>query len=282
MFACCRHIGQRWNSAKYVILGDDVLIGDHNLAQVYLAALRSLGVDVSTSKTYVSTQMCEFAKRYIFRGEEVTPFPVSSVTKNLGDVSLLVSSLSGETRKGLRPLSGIPGAVGTLSRAIGRSWRISRQLTKMAWEVDLGTQFAQGFVEAGEYLLRLNHTLDEASREYLSSMSSGILERSVHKFVLGSLSKSPSSIGLHFLAEVDQATKLSGAFKVPIGLMRLVPQYVILYEFSQASGALYKRGIKLLEGPAGSVLTDILSNILSESLTLDNPKVDARGMRARA
>lgn len=121
MFACCRHLGQRWNTAKYVILGDDVLIGDSSLAEVYLAALRSLGVGVSSQKTYVSIDMCEFAKRYLFQGEEVTPFPVSSVTSNLGDVSLLVSALMGETKKGLRPLSGIPGAVGTLSRAIGRS-----------------------------------------------------------------------------------------------------------------------------------------------------------------
>jgi len=121
MYACCRLIGQRWNSARYVILGDDVLIGDSALAEVYLAALSSLGVGVSRQKTYVSVDMCEFAKRYLFLGEEVTPFPVSSVMSNLGDVSLLVSALMGETRKGLRPLSGIPGAVGTLSRVIGRS-----------------------------------------------------------------------------------------------------------------------------------------------------------------
>jgi len=282
MYACCRLIGQRWNSARYVILGDDVLIGDSSLAEVYLAALSSLGVGVSRQKTYVSTDMCEFAKRYLFAGEEVTPFPVSSVTSNLGDVSLLVSALMGETRKGLRPLSGIPGAVGTLSRVIGRSWRSSRQLVKMAWEVELGTQFAQGFVEAGEFLLRLNHTLDDASRDYLHSMSGAVLEGAIQKFLLGSLSKGPSSIGTQFLAEVRQATSPSGAFKVPLRLLALTPQYSVLERFSRNAGVLYKRGLKALEGEEGHLLKDILSEVLSESLSLDNPKVDARARRARA
>jgi hypothetical protein len=84
-----------------VILGDDVLIGDPVLAGLYLATLDSLGVEVSAAKTFVSTEVCEFAKRYLFQGVEVTPFPISSVLENRGDVGLLVSSLSGETRKGL-------------------------------------------------------------------------------------------------------------------------------------------------------------------------------------
>lgn len=38
-----------------------------------------LGVDVAIDKTLVSTRILEFAKRYFYLGEEVSPFPVSSV-----------------------------------------------------------------------------------------------------------------------------------------------------------------------------------------------------------
>jgi hypothetical protein len=126
MFWCCEELGLAWKSARYVILGDDVLIGDSLLATLYQSKLTLLGVEISKSKSYVSPHMCEFAKRYLFEGDEVTPFPISSVTSNLGDVSLLVASMMGEERKGYRPSSGIPGAVETLSLTIGRSSRISR------------------------------------------------------------------------------------------------------------------------------------------------------------
>lgn len=111
---------------------------------MYRDKIKDLGVEMSSSKTLISDEMGEFAKRYIFRGEEVTPFPVSSVTENLGDVSLLVSSLMGELRKGLRPASGIPGAIGSLSRAVGRSPQISEWLVRLARDAELGTQFVQG------------------------------------------------------------------------------------------------------------------------------------------
>lgn len=101
MFWCCERAGIKWSTAKYVILGDDVLIGDGVLAGVYLATLESLGVEASSAKSFTSEEFCEFAKRYLYKGEEVTPFPVSSVLENRGDHSLLISALYGETRKGL-------------------------------------------------------------------------------------------------------------------------------------------------------------------------------------
>jgi hypothetical protein len=282
VYVACVRLGMKWRTSKYVILGDDVLIGDSVLAEEYLALLKSLGVEVSSSKTYVSCHMCEFAKRYLFEGEEVTPFPVSSVTSNLGDVSLLVSALMGETRKGLRPSSGIPGAVGTLSRAVGRSYRTSRELSKMAQEVELGTLFVQGFVEAGEFFLRLFHTLDDASRDYLHSLSGSVVEVAIRDFVLGSLSKKPSAIGPRFLAEVDQLMKSSGLFAVTADRMSLVPAYSVLVSFSAKAGLFYKRGLRILEGDEGSLVGEQLGEILSESLTLDNPRMDSRGRQARA
>lgn len=95
------------------MLGDDILIGDPRLGEEYRKVISLLGVEVSQAKTYVSSGMCEFAKRYLFLGEEVTPFSLASVRDSRGNPSLLVASMVGESRKGLVPLSGIPAAVGT-------------------------------------------------------------------------------------------------------------------------------------------------------------------------
>lgn len=97
-----------------MLLGDDILIGDPDLGEEYRRVLPLIGVEYSPMKTYISPEMGEFAKRYLYRGEEVTPFPVSSVVDNLGSIPLIVATLEGELRKGLIPRSGIPGAVRSL------------------------------------------------------------------------------------------------------------------------------------------------------------------------
>lgn len=48
---------------KYVVLGDDVLIGDHRVGVRYMEFIRSLGVEVSELKTHISSTTLEFAKR---------------------------------------------------------------------------------------------------------------------------------------------------------------------------------------------------------------------------
>jgi len=80
--------------------------------------MSSLGVGISDPKSWISTETCEFAKRYLYRGEEITPFPVSAVMDNIGEIPLLVSALSGEEKKGLVSRNGIPGSVGALARSL--------------------------------------------------------------------------------------------------------------------------------------------------------------------
>jgi len=79
MFYCCMELDIRWVDAKYVILGDDVLIGDHNLADLYKKVMEELGVEISIPKTHQSPHFCEFAKRLLYKGEEISPFPISAL-----------------------------------------------------------------------------------------------------------------------------------------------------------------------------------------------------------
>jgi len=67
-----------WKTAPYVLLGDDILIGDDQLAEFYLEMISSLGVRFSKEKTYSSDHFGEFAKRIIYNGCEITPLPISA------------------------------------------------------------------------------------------------------------------------------------------------------------------------------------------------------------
>lgn len=64
---------QSWET-NYEILGDDLVIFDHKLAQKYLEITKDLGVDINLSKSIVSPAKSsfEFAKRTIYEGTNVS------------------------------------------------------------------------------------------------------------------------------------------------------------------------------------------------------------------
>lgn len=63
----------------YIVLGDDVVIAHSGLAREYREILRVLDVPISAIKTHVSKDTYEFAKRWVYKGQEVTPFPIPGV-----------------------------------------------------------------------------------------------------------------------------------------------------------------------------------------------------------
>jgi hypothetical protein len=63
----------------YVLLGDDIVLANERVAKEYMTILDSLGVKVSETKTHVSNNTYEFAKRWIHFGEEVTGAPLGSL-----------------------------------------------------------------------------------------------------------------------------------------------------------------------------------------------------------
>jgi len=88
---------------KYVLLGDDIVIADEQLANSYQTVMESeLRVSISKMKTHKSKEMCEFAKRWYFRGTEITAFPLHSLRKNLSRYYLLQNSIEDSRKKGYR------------------------------------------------------------------------------------------------------------------------------------------------------------------------------------
>jgi len=48
---------------KYCLLGDDIVIADDRIAQMYKLIMAELGVELSDAKSHVSNDTWEFAKR---------------------------------------------------------------------------------------------------------------------------------------------------------------------------------------------------------------------------
>jgi hypothetical protein len=118
MYYCCRCIGIEWSTSKYCLLGDDILIGDSALAEKYKEVILSLGVDFSPLKTHESEFLAEFAKRYIYKGEEITPFPISSLKECSRKFYLLVPLIHQEARKGWDFASGMGKTVSEYYRIV--------------------------------------------------------------------------------------------------------------------------------------------------------------------
>jgi hypothetical protein len=99
MFMCCEDLGIKWRTAKYAILGDDVLIGDTSLYLKYRSYLDNLDIPVSEPKTHESKLLLEFAKRWVYKGEEITPFPIPAM-REAKNYAFLTSLLSQESERG--------------------------------------------------------------------------------------------------------------------------------------------------------------------------------------
>lgn len=62
--------------------------------------MKDLDVHISEPKSFISPHFFEFAKRLFWKGQEITPFPVSTMKESLTNVSTFVSTLLESERKG--------------------------------------------------------------------------------------------------------------------------------------------------------------------------------------
>lgn len=112
VYLACKRLGIQWKSAPYVLLGDDIVIRSKKLAMEYIKIMGTLGVEVSGLKTHSSPHFLEFAKRLFYKGQEVSPFPLSALQQTGNKFWLIASVLYELERKGAWVSSkGIPEAV---------------------------------------------------------------------------------------------------------------------------------------------------------------------------
>jgi len=87
LFAVSHHVAVRLAAERagfpdfqaYALLGDDIVITNSEVAREYRTLLKEIGVSISDTKSHVSLDTYEFAKRWIHRGTEVSPAPLGSL-----------------------------------------------------------------------------------------------------------------------------------------------------------------------------------------------------------
>jgi hypothetical protein len=88
-FAAWRCGHRSWFN-HYAVLGDDVVIADRNVAHQYLFIMKGLGVKIAFHKSIISNNLSlEFAKRFYWKGTEVTPIPLLAIATAFLGVSAI-------------------------------------------------------------------------------------------------------------------------------------------------------------------------------------------------
>ncbi|QPK91778.1 RdRP [Fusarium verticillioides mitovirus 1] len=91
----CATINGYKNFDQYIILGDDIVIKNDKVAKTYKKVIKALGVELSESKTHVSSNTYEFAKRWIqwSQNREITGLPLGGILRNINNPNIVFTVL---------------------------------------------------------------------------------------------------------------------------------------------------------------------------------------------
>jgi len=81
------------NFNQYIILGDDIVIKHDIVARNYIRIIERLGVKLSLSKTHVSKDTYEFAKRWFKGGIEITGIPMRGIIDHISNPFIVYTIL---------------------------------------------------------------------------------------------------------------------------------------------------------------------------------------------
>jgi len=99
----------------YALLGDDIVIRCDRVAASYRELCSLLDMPISETKTHVSENTYEFAKRWIHAGEEITPFSLAGIFETWKRYPLLSNFLDTQQQHGwIPPEEGAPGILSLL------------------------------------------------------------------------------------------------------------------------------------------------------------------------
>nr|URG16550.1 MAG: RNA dependent RNA polymerase [Mitoviridae sp.] len=96
---CAAKVDDRYNGFKfedYAVLGDDVAIWHPEVASHYLTLMKTLGVEISTSKSIIGEGVAEFAKVLFVRGEYWKPISPDLLNHQWDNIESNAISLSRE------------------------------------------------------------------------------------------------------------------------------------------------------------------------------------------
>jgi hypothetical protein len=79
VWKACKKANLRWKRARYMLLGDDIVIANDRLSSEYKKLLAEWDIEIQYSKTHESPHGFEFAKQIRLHGVNVSPFPLAAL-----------------------------------------------------------------------------------------------------------------------------------------------------------------------------------------------------------
>jgi len=187
LYWCCKELGMEWKTSEYLLLGDDILIGNDALAAKYRETILALGVPISELKTHSSDKLFEFAKRLVLSGTEITPFPISALSETSRRFYLLLETLKAEEGRGWSWVHGIPATVDKFyTDVLGFNGRKASEFKERTLRSDVITNVIKGVVPPGDglnsiigrYNLPLPEFTDEMAISVISKVAQEVFEHS--------------------------------------------------------------------------------------------------------
>lgn len=110
-FAICHHLVVAYaghlagynNFKKYILLGDDIVIYNDDVANHYKIIMARLGVDCSPHKTHTSLHTYEFAKRWFHKGQEITGIQLRGFLDTMNKYHLVYQMVMTLYQRGITP-----------------------------------------------------------------------------------------------------------------------------------------------------------------------------------
>jgi len=171
--------------SNYLVLGDDIVIADKNVAREYLEIIKELGCPINIHKSIISNNgSFEFAKRFIMAGVDVSPVSWKEMFVSAVDSRALMA-LVAKLKKVVPRLrmSSVAAALGyghkALARIMGSFTRISMGLRRLTIMMTLPGQgpFAT-LISQTQWILsdRPNHYAGHKPKEGLAEWARGLVD----------------------------------------------------------------------------------------------------------
>jgi hypothetical protein len=166
VYLACKRLKRDWKSANYVLLGDDIVIADKDIAYEYKSILSDLDVEVSVNKTHVSDHTFEFAKRWIHKGEEISPFPVGGWREVCNRYNLSVNFLQTIATKGWRSTKGIVSVISGWATLTKKPGRFRRRIEAKTAVCEVVTSVMRGDLKGTQAINTLVQLKESRDFEY--------------------------------------------------------------------------------------------------------------------
>jgi hypothetical protein len=173
VFLACKRLKRNWKESSYVLLGDDIVINDKEIAREYMDILHCLGVEASPTKTHVSNDTYEFAKRWVHKGEEISPFPIGGWKEVVKRYNLMVNFLQSLESKGWIPSKGIVSVVSSWYEYDSKPKRFRNTIIERTAICEIVTNVMKGTINGVQGINLLVQHKESKDFEYILEEEQG-------------------------------------------------------------------------------------------------------------